>query len=230
MLGGSDPANQRKAAIAAKRAAEAEAAQALTFGGLIGAWLAARTEDRRPSYLREAGNCLRRNLSQWTNRPANSITLTEAVYALDGIKAEKGTVAANRTQAYARAAYSWALKRQMLPANPFRGIERPGRETARERVLTTDELGAIWRACEALPPVRAAFVRVLMLTMQRRGEAASMRWTELDNPKAPATWTLPAARAKNGRTHVVHLATPVCEALALAASELRTELVRELAL
>ncbi len=209
---GGSPAEKRKAAIAANRAAEAEAAKALTFGELINAWATARTADRRPSYLREAGNCLRRNLSQWLDRPAKSITLAEAVHALDEIKAEKGTVAANRTQAYARAAYSWALKRQMLTANPFRGIERPGRETARERVLTAEEMGAIWQACDALPPVRAAFVRVLMLTMQRRDEVASMRWAELDLDKA--IWTLPGERAKNRRTHVVHLADPARAILA----------------
>jgi len=211
---GADPSAQRKAAIAAQRTAEAEAAalaaaEAYTFGKLIDQWTAARAGDRRPSYLREAGNCLRRNLSQWRDRPAAGITLSEAVQALDELKAKKGAVAANRTQAYGRAAYSWAMKRQLLATNPLRGIERPGRETARERVLTMAEMGAIWHACDALDSVRAAFVRTLMLTLQRREEVVSMRWVEMDDPRAPTTWTLPAARAKNHRTHIVHLAEPV---------------------
>jgi site-specific recombinase XerD len=62
---------------------------------------------------------------------------------LDEIKAEKGTVTANRTLAYARAAYSWALKRQMIDKNPLMGIERSGRETTRERILSAAELRAI---------------------------------------------------------------------------------------
>jgi integrase len=208
--GGANPAAEKRAAIAARRAAEAEAAaraaaEAYTFGKLVDDWTAARAGDRRPSYLREAGNCLRRNLPDWKDRPAGSITLVEGVQGLDTIKAEKGTVAANRTQAYARAAYSWAVKRQLLTANPLRGIERPGREAPRERVLTRDELGAIWRACDTLSPVRAAFIRLLLLTLQRREEVVSMRWEELDDPDNPTTWTLPGARAKNGRTHIVHL-------------------------
>jgi integrase len=36
-----------------------------------------------------------------------------------------------------------------------------------------------------------------------------MGWTELDNSDDPTVWTLPAERAKNGRTHIVHLAEPV---------------------
>ena len=129
--------------------------------------------------------------------------------ALDQLKESKGTVAANRTQAYARAAYSWAAKRQLVGANPLRGIERPGRESARERVLTAEELASIRRACDGLGTTRGAFVRTLMLTLQRREEVVSMRWTELDNPTDPTIWTLPGERAKNGKAHVVHLAEPV---------------------
>ena len=207
---GADPVADRKAAIQARRAAQVEAAaraaqRAFTFGKLVESWAAARAGDRRPSYLREAAACLRRNLPDWQDRPAADITLAEAVRALDALKASKGTVAANRTQAYARAAYSWAIKRQMLTINPMRGIEKPGREMARERVLLPDELGAIWRACDALPLVRASFVRTLMLTMQRREEVAAMRWDELDSPHEPTIWTLPGTRAKNGKTHIIHL-------------------------
>jgi integrase len=216
---GADPVADRKAAIAAKRAAEADAAARaaaaeFTFAKLVDEWAAARAGDRRPSYLREAGACLKRNLPQWLGRPAGNITLAEGVLALDVIKAAKGIVAANRTQAYARAAYSWALKRQMLTVNPMRGIERPGREAPRERVLTGEELGAIWRTCDALDAVRAAFVRTLMLTLQRREEVVAMCWAELDDPRAPTVWTLPATRTKNHRTHIVHLTAPIRGALA----------------
>jgi integrase len=153
--------------------------------------------------------CIRRNLPTWQDRAASGITLAEAVQAIDGIKEAKGTVAANRTLAYARAAYGWAAKRQHVMVNPLKGIERAGREAARERVLSADDLGAIWRGCDALSGALAGYVRVLMLTMQRREEVASMQWSELDDPADPTTWVLPAERAKNGRAHIVHLAEPV---------------------
>jgi integrase len=204
---GGDPFAERKAKVDAARAAKAQSDY--TFRAMVKAWAVAREGDRRPSYLREAVACLNRNLPMWQDRAAGLITLAEAVRALDTIKAEKGTVAANRTLAYARAAYGWAVKRQHLVLNPLRGIERPGREMARERVLNPEELGAIWRACSALGLTLSNFVRVLMLTMQRRAEVASMQWNELDNAAEPAVWTLPGERSKNGRPQVVHLSEPV---------------------
>ena len=42
-----------------------------------------------------------------------------------------------------------------------------------------------------------------MLTGQRREEVAAIAWSEIDLGRA--VWTLPAARAKNGRTHEVPL-------------------------
>ena len=69
---------------------------------------------------------------------------------LDGIKATVGATAANRCLSYSRATYGWAEKRQMVTANPLRGIEAPSREKARDRVLSGDEVGSIWRAAETL--------------------------------------------------------------------------------
>jgi integrase len=204
---GADPAAERKERVALARQKKTDGAY--TFAAMVAAWAAAREGDRRPSYLREAVSCLTRNLPKWQTRPATEITIADAVRALDGIKASKGVVAANRTLAYGRAAFGWAVKRQALAINPMRGLERPGREAARERVLRPDELGAIWRACDTLSPAMAGFVRVLMLTLGRRDEVASMRWKELDNAADPTVWTLPSERSKNGRAHVVHLAEPV---------------------
>jgi integrase len=191
-----------------EEAAKAKAEDsAFTFGAMVEKWAAARKGDRRPSYLSEAVKCCTRNLSEWKDRPASSITVKDAVRRLDAIKAEKGTVTANRTLAYARAAYSWAQKRQAIAANPLRGMEQPGRETSRERVLSAAELGAVWRGTESLSLLSRGYIRTLLLTMQRREEVASMQWSELATDLS--IWTLPGARAKNGRATIVHLSEPV---------------------
>ncbi len=202
---GGNPALSRKADAAARQAAER--AVAYTLGRLVTEWAEDRSGDRRRSYLYEAEHCLKRNLPEWLERPASAIDPAEVIRELDRLKRAKGVYTANRTLAYGRAAYSCAVRRQVLKENPFRGIERPGREPTRERVLEAPELGAIWRACNKLNPTYAAFVRVLMLTLQRRGEVAAMEWSELSPDLT--TWTLPASRTKNGRSHVVHLATSV---------------------
>jgi integrase len=211
-LAGGDPLAERRAKEVARRAkrieeAERAAEAAFTFGKLVDAWQAAREGSRRASYLAVATAALRRHFARWLDRPASGITLAQAVCELDRIKREVGPVAANRCLSYARAAYGWAEKRQMLTVNPLRNIETPSREKSRDRVLTIEEAGAIWRATGILAGTYRDFVRVLVLTLQRRDEVAGMQWSEI----APdfTTWTIPAARAKNGRAHVVHLSEPV---------------------
>jgi integrase len=205
-MAGRDPVAERKAAVAARREKAVE--DAFTFGKMVDGWASARTGDRRPGYIAEATSSLKRNLAGWLTRPASAIKPRDAARVFDAIKTERGAIAANRTHAYARAAFGWAVKRHMLAVNPLLGIERPSRETARDRVLTAAEVGEIWRATDKLASPYGPFVKLLLLTLQRREEVAAMRWDELDDAKAPTVWTLPGERAKNGKAHIVHLAGP----------------------
>ena len=86
-----------------------------------------------------------------------------------------------------------------------------GDETSRERVLTPDELAAIWRATADLNGYDA-IVRLLMLTGARKSEVGGMAWTEIDRERV--LWVLPAGSAKNGREHEVPLSR---QALAITA-------------
>jgi integrase len=156
--------------------------------------------------MRDATSRLANYYADWSARPATSITRADVIARGDRLEAERGLVSARRGLAYARTAFNWAVKRGMLATSPFADIALPGREIPRDRVLDDHELGAVWRATETLPVIPGACVKLLILTAQRRTETAGMRWDEL----APdlSVWTLPAARTKNGRSHVVHLAEP----------------------
>jgi integrase len=80
---------------------------------------------------------------------------------------------------------------------------RPAAETARDRVLSDDELKAVWEAADALEPVYARFIKLLILTGQRLREVSELRWKETDLEKR--VWTLPKERAKNGVEHTIPL-------------------------
>jgi len=136
----------------------------------------------------------------------------EVIQTIDQVETDRGTTSARRGLAYARAAYGWALKRGMVDTNPFAGIPAPGKENPRDRVLTSAEVEAVWLAAGQLEPIQGAFVRVLMLTLQRLEEVAGMTWSELSEDRA--IWTIPGERAKNGKAHTVHLAPQVREILA----------------
>src|SRR5215218_2297544 len=89
---------------------------------------------------------------------------------------------------------NWHASRSDEFRSPIvRGMARTsGRERARARILSDDELRAIWRAAEAATGPFPALVQFLLLTGARRSEAAEMERSELSG----ADWTLPAARNK----------------------------------
>lgn len=209
VVAGGDPWGEHRTAMleavaAEKRAAQQAKTDAFTVSRLIEDWDRLHLVHRRSSYRADATARLRRHLPDLLETPAASVTRSQAVGAVDMAVKRGGPVSARRVLAYARAMFGWAQGRGMLDGNPFEGLPAPGQETARERVLTSPELGLIWRAAEGLPASTGLFVRFLMLTLARRDEVAGMRWGEVAGDLS--LWTQPGARTKNGELHTVHLA------------------------
>jgi integrase len=103
--------------------------------------------------------------------------------------------------------FKWAAYKKLVPGSPFVGVVLPGDETKRERVLSETELVALWRACDALGLIFGCYLKVLLLTAQRRGEVATVQWDHLDLDGA--LWTIPAAQYKSHHAHEVPLAASV---------------------
>ena len=207
---GLDPAADRKEkALEAKRKA---AHEALTLEALLDQWSALRLADKRASYAAEAVRAIKVAFPKQLALPAAELDRATVVRILDGLtKAGKPAMAA-RTAAYARACYGWALKRGSLTTNPFDNL--PISHTVkRERVLTDDELRAVWQAT-AGPGSFNLIVRMLALTGQRRDEVAGMAWSELTDDLT--AWTIPASRAKNCQDSIVPVA-PQAKAILEAA-------------
>ena len=106
--------------------------------------------------------------------------------------------------------YSWALpKLDRLPGNPCRDAGRPAVSKPRHRHLSHDEIAAFWRACDGLGwPFGPAF-QLLLLTAQRRSEVFEADRCEFGS----TSWTIPAARAKNGIEQFVHISAAAWEIL-----------------
>jgi integrase len=125
------------------------------------------------------------------------------------IAAESGPTAANRARAALSAMFTWAMREGIAETNPVVGTNRTAPERPRDRVLSDQELVAIWKACRADDYGR--IVRLLMLTGQRREEVGGMHWEEIDLKKE--VWLIPGERTKNRRRHEVPLAPAACEIL-----------------
>lgn len=150
----------------------------------------------------------------WRGRRLCEIKRPDVHRLLDAIIDRGAPVASNRTLAWLRKLCNWAVERGLIEASPCAGITAPSMETSRERVLNDSELKAVWTTAGALGWPYGNAVKMLILTGQRRSEVTEMRWSELDFDAK--TWTLPAARTKNGREHVVPLPEPAVAILRAA--------------
>lgn len=135
-------------------------------------------------------------------RQIGDIKRGEIVRLLDKIEDDNGPVMADRTLAIIRKIMNWHASRSDEFRSPIvRGMARTKpKERARERTLTDDEIRVVWRTSKAEGPF-GAFVQFLLLTATRRNEAAQARRSEV----AGVDWTIPGARYKTGKDHVVPL-------------------------
>jgi integrase len=106
---------------------------------------------------------------------------------------------ANYAFAVARLFFKWAVKRHYLSHTPMEGMSLPSRIRARDRVLSEPELVSVWRAADETGYPFGTITKLLILTGQRRGEIAALRWDYIDQKQK--TITLPALLTKNNRQH-----------------------------
>lgn len=142
-------------------------------------------------------------LPELGDRLADAVTRGDVTRLIDKISA-RAPVQARAVHAQLSAFYSWAMPRlDRLPANPCRDAGRPDKPKPRDRVLSDDELRALWLAADETPPPWGPGFQLLILTGQRRMEVFHANRAEFDLEEA--IWTIPGARAKNGEAHRVHL-------------------------
>ena len=107
-----------------------------------------------------------------------------------------------------RRLFNWAIGTdnyglQINPCDRLNTKDIIGKRQARDRVLTDDELRALWRATARLAYPYGALYRLLALTGLRLGEVCGARWSEIDLAKKE--WTIPAIRMKGAKPFMVPL-------------------------
>lgn len=150
-------------------------------------------------------------VSLWRGRRLSEISRADVHELLDGIVDRGSPIMANRALAALRRMCGWAVERGLINASPCAGIKAPAAEKSRDRVLSDDELKAVWQGAQAIGWLFGAVVQLLILTGQRREEVAGMRWSEIDFEAR--VWTLPRERSKNNQAHTVPLSELALEIL-----------------
>lgn len=159
-------------------------------------------------------------LKHWSGRPLASVSKRDAIVMLDRLVDEGHGVTANRTLTVLKTFFGWCVKRDMLPASPVAALDAPAEEVSRERTLSDSELIALWHAAESEGYPFGTMMQAILLTGARRDEMREAPRSEfaIDGTSVSLPtggvwcgplWTLPAARSKNGREHLVPLSTVV---------------------
>jgi integrase len=142
-------------------------------------------------------------LAHWRGRTLQSIRRRDVLDLLD-ILVPRGPVTANRTLSALRTLFKWHMQRdESLARSPCEGVPDPSPEISRERVLSDQELAALWHAAEADGTAFGSMVQLLILTGTRRDEARDAVWSEFSDNKRQ--WLIPGDRTKNHRDHLLPL-------------------------
>ena len=121
-------------------------------------------------------SCLDRHLiPAWRGRDFNSIRRGDVCSLLDSGRNSNRTVVADFTLAVIRMICNWQVKRDENYTSPIVKGMRRRKPTKRDRILDDDEIRKVWSAADG---TFGAFLRMALLTGQRREKVLAMRWED----------------------------------------------------
>ena len=152
--------------------------------------------------------------------PIDKLTRRQIRDVIDTV-AERAEPYAAHVRKYLGTFLNWAVKQDILAANPGVGPDpdtRKREDRERDRWLGDDEIRLFWFACNRTGYAFRPLYQLLLLLGCRRDELAEATWSEFDLERQ--LWTLPGRRSKNGNELLTHLA-PAALAILRALPRLR---------
>jgi integrase len=201
-------------------AAAAAAVDDLSFKGVADKYLADKLQGGGADLKSKAEleRKLKADLKEWHSRPIAEIRGRD-IRELIRTKAQESPIAANRLLSFIKRVFRWAASQDYIDADPAAAIDKPGKESTRDRYLGEDEIRLFWRAADKIGDPAGRLFKLALLTAQRRGEVAGLRRSELGKLEyrtqdkttgkevltTGRAWLLPAERTKRGVAHTVPL-------------------------
>ena len=159
-------------------ATQAPAAPVFTFGDFVPVFV--QFQKGRKKTWRDDAVMLERHLREpWGDLELASINRTHVHQVLDTALGRGLTVGVNRLQALISRIFTVALDRNLIQAHPASRVIKRASETARERVLSDEEIRTLWAALEQAPTPASEAIRLRLLLGQRGQETIGMRWSEM---------------------------------------------------
>jgi integrase len=175
-----------------------------TFEVVADEWFKRHVEGKGLIGSRNFRHFLDRHLiPAWSGRDFTSIRRGDVSKLLDSIQDSSGAVSADFALATIRMVCNWYATRHENYESPIvKGMRRSDpKKHARDRTLNDDEIKEVWRVAEANGTF-GAFLRVALLTAQRREKVASMRWSDISEN---GEWNIPRAEREKGTAGLLAL-------------------------
>lgn len=151
-------------------------------------------------------------------RPIGDIAAPDVLDLLRGIEDRGAIETAHRIRQRMSAVFVFAIAEGKLESDPaavVRSALQPVQRGRQPAVVTLPEAREVLKAAEMVPAraeTRLA-LRLLALTAVRPGEIRGAQWSEFELDDLDPTWTIPAARMKMKREHIVPLSRQAVEVM-----------------
>jgi len=147
-------------------------------------------------------------IGPWGNRPIASILREDVVTLVEAIARRPAPYLAHIVFGHIRSLFNWAINRgayglETSPCDRLKPSALIGPKQPRQRILTDDELRALWAASETIGYPFGPLYRLLLLTGARKSEVSGARWPEFALDKK--VWLVPPERFKSNATHLLPL-------------------------
>ena len=148
------------------------------------------------------------------SRRLEEVEAGDLLAILDTLKAKGRVQEARQVLILARSLFAHAIYRQHIKRNPASDIplKMIGKAGTRDRALGPDELGkllAVLDRADFLYPAHTIALRLLLLTLCRKGELIAAKWEHVDLSKAE--WYVPPSNQKSAIPHLVPLSSQAVE-------------------
>ncbi|EER8373175.1 integrase arm-type DNA-binding domain-containing protein [Escherichia coli] len=191
---------------------KAQPAPTETLQDAITAWIDKHCSNWSAGYLRNVRSAFRHVPAAILRRPVTSITAAELVEVVESVRSSKtgqpAPATGNKLAIRLREVFRYAETRGIVSAIVAERLPRAAKEPPATHRRATDDVKALARDLLAdLDTVARKASTVLLLTACRTREITRATWSEIDF--TTSTLTVPAARTKMRREHVVYLSAPV---------------------
>ncbi|MFL1419884.1 tyrosine-type recombinase/integrase [Pseudomonas fildesensis] len=203
LIEGTDPGEQKKTAK------QAQKVEGLTFETLAREWFAYNAPRWAESTTYKAKLYLENDLIPGIGaRPVKAITRPDLVELVRKVEARGTLNAAGKIRQWLHQIFRYGLAKGVVDANPATDLSvvaAPPKAARHHPHVTFAELPELLAKSEAanIHSLTRHAIRLLTLTAVRPGELRQAPWAEFDLEQA--TWTIPAARMKARRPHIVPL-------------------------